>query len=168
MTIKKKEMDQQENCPQSAHKLFLQVNAWLVVIETIFHVLWTNLLTRWQKWTKACDKCVALWSVTFITHVNKGKFVLWETQHTNAGQDCSKTLHANQTNKTKYDRERVTWRQKTTKHERKESNTHTNLALTNFDHVPSIVTRSGPNAMLYVFEDNEAVIKMIRRSLVPK
>ena len=36
--------------------------------------------------------------------------------------------------------------------------THTNLDLTNIDHVPSSGTLSGPNAMLYVFEDNEAVI----------
>ena len=37
--------------------------------------------------------------------------------------------------------------------------THTNLDLTNIDHVPSSGTQSGSNAMLYVFEDNEAVIK---------
>ena len=36
---------------------------------------------------------------------------------------------------------------------------HTNLDLTNIDHVPSNGTHSGPSAMLYVFEDNEAVIK---------
>ena len=39
--------------------------------------------------------------------------------------------------------------------------THTNLDLTNIDHVPSSGTHSGSNAMLHVFEDNEAVIKMI-------
>ena len=39
--------------------------------------------------------------------------------------------------------------------------THTNLDLINIDHVPSNGTHSGSNAMLYVFEDNEAVIKMI-------
>ena len=38
---------------------------------------------------------------------------------------------------------------------------HTNLDLTNTDHVPSSVTHSGSNAMLYIFEDNEAVIEMI-------
>ena len=37
--------------------------------------------------------------------------------------------------------------------------THTNLDLTNIDHVPSSETHIGCNAMLYVFEDNEAVIK---------
>ena len=36
---------------------------------------------------------------------------------------------------------------------------HTNLDLTNIDHVPANGTHSGPSAMLYVFEDNEAVIK---------
>ena len=39
--------------------------------------------------------------------------------------------------------------------------TNTNLDLTNIDHVPSNGTHSGSNAMLYVFEDNEAVINMI-------
>ena len=38
---------------------------------------------------------------------------------------------------------------------------HTNLDLTNIDHFPSNGTHSGPSAMLYVFEDNEAVIRMI-------
>ena len=38
---------------------------------------------------------------------------------------------------------------------------HINLDLTNVDHVPSNGTHSGSNAMLYVFEDNEAVIKMV-------
>ena len=40
-------------------------------------------------------------------------------------------------------------------------NTNTNLDLTNIDHVPSGGTLSGSNAMLYVFEDNEAVINMV-------
>ena len=40
---------------------------------------------------------------------------------------------------------------------------HTNLDPTNIDHVPSSGTHSGSSAMLYVFEDNEAVIKMIHK-----
>ena len=40
-------------------------------------------------------------------------------------------------------------------------NTNTNLDLTNIDHVPSSGTHPGSNAMLYVFEDNEAVINMV-------
>ena len=44
---------------------------------------------------------------------------------------------------------------------------HTNLDLTNIDHVPSSVTHSGSNAMLIVFEDNEAVIKMIVKGRSP-
>ena len=39
--------------------------------------------------------------------------------------------------------------------------TNSNLDLTNIDHVPSSGTYSGSHAMLYVFDDNEAVIKMI-------
>ena len=45
--------------------------------------------------------------------------------------------------------------------------TNTNLDLTNTDHVPSSGTHSGSNAMLYVFEDNEAVIKMIIKGRSP-
>ena len=49
-------------------------------------------------------------------------------------------------------------------HNRKQiPTTNTNLDLTNVDHVPSGGTHSGSNAMLFVFEDNEAVIKMIIR-----
>ena len=45
--------------------------------------------------------------------------------------------------------------------------TNPNLDLTNIDHVPSSGTHSGSNAMLYVFEDNEAVIKMIIKGRSP-
>ena len=45
--------------------------------------------------------------------------------------------------------------------------THTNLDLINIDHVPSNGTQSGSNAMLYVFEDNEDVIKMITKGRSP-
>ena len=49
----------------------------------------------------------------------------------------------------------------------KYSTTNTNLDLTNIDHVPSTGTHSGSNAMLHVFEDNEAVIKMIIKGRSP-
>ena len=44
---------------------------------------------------------------------------------------------------------------------------HTNLELTNIDQIPSNGTLSGPNAMLHVFQDNEAVIKMIIKGRSP-
>ena len=51
---------------------------------------------------------------------------------------------------------------------RKQSPTmHTDLDLINVDHVLSSVTHSGSNAVLYVFEDNEAVIKMIIKGRSP-
>ena len=74
----------------------------------------------------------------------------------------------NQTNKTKDDRgSRGNLSAKIQPHMRKQiPTTNTNPDLTNVDHVPSSATHSGSNAVLYVFEDNEAVIKMIikRRS----
>ena len=76
---------------------------------------------------------------------------------------------ANQTNKTNDVREPLRnlsantqpnmWKQIPT--------THTNLDLTNIDHVPSKGTHSGSYAMLYVFEDSEAVIKMIIQGRSP-
>ena len=45
--------------------------------------------------------------------------------------------------------------------------TNTNPDLTNTDHVPSSGTHSDSNTMLYVFEDNEAVIKMIVEGRTP-
>ena len=44
---------------------------------------------------------------------------------------------------------------------------HINLDLTNIDHVPPSGTHSGSSAMLYVFEDSEAVIKMIIKGRSP-
>ena len=45
--------------------------------------------------------------------------------------------------------------------------TNTSLYLTNIDHVPSSGTHSGSNAMLYAFDDNEAVIKVIHKGRSP-
>ena len=44
---------------------------------------------------------------------------------------------------------------------------HTDQDLTNIEHVPSSGTHSDSSAMLYVFEDNEAVIEMIIKGRSP-
>ena len=44
---------------------------------------------------------------------------------------------------------------------------HTNVIPTNIDHIPPNATPSDPSALLYVFEDNEAVIKMIIKGRSP-
>ena len=44
---------------------------------------------------------------------------------------------------------------------------HTNVIPTKIDHIPSNTTNSGSSAMVYVFEDNEAVIKMILKGRSP-
>ena len=74
-----------------------------------------------------------------------------------------------QTNKTKDDGgSRGNLSAKTQSNMRKQSPTsHTNLDLTNMDHVPSSVTHSGSNVMLYVFEDDDAVIKMMIKGRSP-
>ena len=75
----------------------------------------------------------------------------------------------NQTNKTKDAREpRRNLSVNTQPNMRKPlPTTNTNLDLINIDHVPSSGTHSGSNAMLHVFEDNEAVIKMITKGRSP-
>ena len=52
-------------------------------------------------------------------------------------------------------------------HRQKNPTTNTILDLTKIDHVPSSGTQSGSNAVLYVFVDNEAVIKMIFKGRSP-
>ena len=44
---------------------------------------------------------------------------------------------------------------------------HTNVIPTNIDHILSNTTNSGSGAMLFVFEDNEAVIKIIIKGRSP-
>ena len=75
----------------------------------------------------------------------------------------------NQPNKTKDVREpRGNLSATPQSHKRKQiPTTNTNLDLTNVDHVSSNVKPSGSNALLYVFEDNEAVIKMIMKGRSP-
>ena len=75
----------------------------------------------------------------------------------------------NQINKSKDDREpRRNLSAKTEPNVQKQFPTmHANLDLTNIDHVPSSGTHSGSNVMLYVFEDNEAVIKRIIKGRNP-
>ena len=67
----------------------------------------------------------------------------------------------NQTNKTKDVREPQRNLSATPQSNMRKPIPTTNTNLTNIDHVPSSVTHSGSNAMLCVFEDNEAVTKMI-------
>ena len=75
----------------------------------------------------------------------------------------------NQTNKTKDVREpRGNLSATPQSHKRQQiPTTNTTFDLTNIDHYPSSGTHSGSNAMLYVFEDNEAVIKMIIKGRSP-
>ena len=69
---------------------------------------------------------------------------------------------ANQQNKIKDVREsRRNMSANTQPNMQKQSPTaHTNLDRTNIDHIPSNGTLSGPNAVLHVFQDKKAVIKI--------
>ena len=75
----------------------------------------------------------------------------------------------NQSNKTKEVRESLGNLSATPQSNMRKQIPTTNiiLDLTNVDHFPSRRTHSGSNAMLYVFEDNEVVFKMIIKGRSP-
>ena len=74
----------------------------------------------------------------------------------------------NQINKSEGQESQGNLSRNTTLHMKKHNPTkHVNLDLTNIDRIPSSVTHSGSKAMLYIFEDNEAVIKMIIKGRSP-
>ena len=70
-----------------------------------------------------------------------------------------------QTKETKDEKSKGNLSQNTTLHMKKTK--HVNLDLNNVDHVSSKVRSSRFGARLYVFEDNEAVIKMIIKGWSP-
>ena len=157
--------------------------------------LWSvNKLTRAvTKWTKSCDKRLArLISYIFIILVNSSNIVMWETQHTNADLDWKiisldaglrmdgipaltlwdlviEALHSvpNRTEGPKRElRGNPSAIAKSNMHNPIPIK-HTNFIPTNIDHIPSNTTNSGSSAMLYVFEDNEAVINLIVKGRSP-
>ena len=75
---------------------------------------------------------------------------------------------SNQTNKTKEQKSMGNLSQNTRLHLKNQNPTeHTNLDLNNVDHVSSNARSSRFGAILFVFEDNEAVIKMIIKDRSP-
>ena len=86
--FKQEEMVRLENCVQFAHKLFWNVCIWHVLGDLTYYGLWTNLLVRSRNGQKLVRNVWRAWSRTFITHVNTGNIVLWETLHSNAGWHC--------------------------------------------------------------------------------
>ena len=84
INLMKIKMDQGENCPQFARKLFWHVCIWLVLVDLVFCRLWTNLLVRSQNGQKRVTNDYLFWSLTFITHVNTDNIIMWETRHKNA------------------------------------------------------------------------------------
>ena len=89
INLKKKKLDQSEKCQKFAHKLFWNACIWLVLVDLIFcgHNIVTN---AWR-----------VWSHTFVTHMNTGNIVMWETQHNSADLDCFKTLTSREILKTR-------------------------------------------------------------------
>ena len=194
-------------------------------------------VVRSQNGPKQVTNDYLVWSRTFITHVNTGNIVVWETQHNNADKDCCKILILQETLKARsrhleefcafseaenirtkkldlqetdfsfsqfhrswgnFSRCRFThgWDPRSRSsgfsdwsisfltepnlqkpkmqesqgetHKRKQiPTTNTNLDLINICHVPSNRTHSGSNAVLFVFEDDETVNKMIIKGRSP-
>ena len=82
-SIKKKKLDQFENCQKNALKLSWNVYIWHVLGDLIFYGLWTNLLVRSQMDKSLCQT-FGVRSLTFIIQVNTDNIVMWETQNNNA------------------------------------------------------------------------------------
>ena len=57
---------------------------WLALVDLIFYGVWTNLLVRLQNGQRHVANGWRVWPLTFITQVNTGNMVMWETQHSNA------------------------------------------------------------------------------------
>ena len=234
INLKKKKLDQLDSCPQFAHTLFRKYQHFARISR--LDILWSvNKLARAvTKWTKACDKRLVVWSLTFITHViqaishsttmqtgtvSRLWFCRrpWRLEVKHQGIMCMFGSHtfvpiswmskkqtsvshssteaevislgaclrmdgipaldlwdlvievchssSDQTNKTKDVRvPRWNLSANIRPNMRKQIPTnHTDQDLTNIDHLPSNGTHSGSKAMLYVFEDNEAVMKMVMK-----
>ena len=91
-SLRKKKMDQLENCPQFAHKTFLTCQDWHVLGDLNSHGLWINLLERSQNGQKFVTNAWRVWYHTFIIQVNTGNVVMWETQHNSADLGCFRIL----------------------------------------------------------------------------
>ena len=99
--LNKKKWDQLENCQQFAHKLFWNVQTWLVLVDLKFMVREQTCpcghKMDWSLW----QNVQRVWSRTLITHLNSGNILMWETQHNIADEDCFKTLISQETLKTR-------------------------------------------------------------------
>ena len=98
---KKKKMDLLENCLKFGPRLFWHVFSWLVLVDLIF--LWSvNKLARAvTKWTKACDRRLALLiSLTHHTSECWQYCYVGNTAQQYADLDCFKILTLRETVKT--------------------------------------------------------------------
>ena len=69
-TSSKKKMDQLDNSPQFAHKLFWNIYIWHVLVDLIFYGLRTKLARAVTKWIRACDKRLAR-LISYIHHTSE-------------------------------------------------------------------------------------------------
>ena len=149
-------------------------------------ILWSvNKLARSKtKWTKACHKRSARLISDIIIHLNTNNIVMWDTLPNNAGWDCFRTLtFAGDLEDTKSTSGGLLCifgsqtfvllifgnkpSRKHTKNKVQTPNQYNDLELCNDDHVSSNVKSLNPVRLLHIFEDNEAVIKMIIRGRRP-
>ena len=87
----KKNWNPWEKCRKYAFKLFWNAYIWNVLEDLIFHGQWTNLHDRSHNGPKIVTNVYAVWSLTFIMHVNTNSIAMWETLPNNADWDCFKT-----------------------------------------------------------------------------
>ena len=90
-TSKKKKWNLWENCHMYALKLFWNASTWHVLEDLIVYGQRTNLQDRSRNGPKLVTNDYVDWSLTFITHVITNSIVMWETLPNNADWDCFKT-----------------------------------------------------------------------------
>ena len=81
MSWKKKNWDLLENCQKFAHRLFWNVCIWLELVDLTFFMVSKQVppCHHEMERERATDAW-HLWSLTFITHVNSNKIVMWNNR----------------------------------------------------------------------------------------
>ena len=88
---KKKNWNLLENCHKYALKLFWNACTWNVLEDLIFCGHWINLHDRSRNGPKLVANAWISCYLTFITHVNINRVVMWVILQNNAGWDFFKT-----------------------------------------------------------------------------
>ena len=122
----------------------------------------TNWETRHSAVCQYATDDQQYWFHAFITQVNWSNIVMWETQHNNADLACFKTQTLRATLRTLNQPRGESYENSHVEHSFREFEQPSNV-----EYVPTNTHSSQGESQLYIFEDNEAVIKMIVKGRNP-